>query len=132
MLDGKTGNGRTADSVALQLRLAESSAEVDLARLVLKGDCQELLERAAGDEFTQLDQSRFRRNQAFVTHLCISAVERLFEASGGHSLYEDHPMQRFHRDVHAIGHHTALSWDSSGEAFGRAMLDLPPASVGFG
>jgi alkylation response protein AidB-like acyl-CoA dehydrogenase len=133
MLQGRRGHQRAAESVALQLRLAESSAEVDAARLVLREDCRELLRSAAeGHEFTPLEQARYRRNQAFVTKLCIEAVDRLFEASGGHALYEEHPMQRFHRDVHAIGHHTALSWDSSAEGFGRAMLDLPPTGFSFG
>ena len=32
--EGKSGRGRTAESVALQLRIAESSAEIDAARLL--------------------------------------------------------------------------------------------------
>jgi 3-hydroxy-9,10-secoandrosta-1,3,5(10)-triene-9,17-dione monooxygenase len=129
-LDGKTGPGRTADSVALQLRLAESAAEVDLARLILRTDCAEMLALAAdGADFPAETQSRYRRNQAFVTRLSIRAVDRLFEASGGHALYEAEAMQRFHRDVHAVGHHAALYWDSSAETYGRSLLGLPP-SVG--
>ncbi|HYU20406.1 MAG TPA: hypothetical protein VEQ11_17085 [Chloroflexota bacterium] len=42
------------------------------------------------------------------------------------SLYDEHPMQRYWRDMHAIGHHRALDWDDVAEQFGRAELGLPP------
>jgi alkylation response protein AidB-like acyl-CoA dehydrogenase len=132
-LIGKTGPGRSAESPSLQLRLAESSAEVDLALLILREDCKELLTLAeSGHEFSELEQARYRRNHAFVTRLSTRAVDRLFEASGGHALYEGHALQRFHRDVHAVGHHTALFWDVCGEVFGRAVLGLPPLRSTFG
>jgi alkylation response protein AidB-like acyl-CoA dehydrogenase len=116
----------------LQLRLAESAAEVDLARLILRTDCAEMLALAAdGADFPAETQSRYRRNQAFVTRLSIRAVDRLFEASGGHALYEAEAMQRFHRDVHAVGHHAALYWDSSAETYGRSLLGLPPSAGSF-
>jgi hypothetical protein len=60
---------------------------------------------------------------------CCSAVDRLFEASGARSLYESDAMQRFHRDVHAGAHQTALYWDAVAEAYGRAVLGLPPSQA---
>jgi 3-hydroxy-9,10-secoandrosta-1,3,5(10)-triene-9,17-dione monooxygenase len=117
--------GRTAESAALQLRLAEASAEVDAARALHRADVREMLEKAARDEpLTERDRARYRRDKAFVSKLCVQAVNRLFEASGARAVLESEPIQRFHRDVHGASHHAALSWDVWAEQFGRQALGL--------
>jgi 3-hydroxy-9,10-secoandrosta-1,3,5(10)-triene-9,17-dione monooxygenase len=124
---GTSGPGRTADSVSAQLRLAEASAEVDAARALHRHDIAEMLDKAArGAKFTELDRVRYRRDKAFVARLCVKAVNRLFEASGAHAVLESEPLQRFHRDAHAVSHHAALGWDAVAEQFGRHALGLPP------
>jgi 3-hydroxy-9,10-secoandrosta-1,3,5(10)-triene-9,17-dione monooxygenase len=126
-IKGKTGPGRTADSVALQLRVAESSSEIDTARLLVKSTVSDLLARASHGEFPdELGYATVRRNYAYVAQLCLRAVNRLFEASGGHSLYDSQALQRFHRDVHAGSHQVALYWDPIAEGYGRALFGLPP------
>ena len=121
--------GTMADSVANHLRLAESSAEVDTARLLMRHDYCEILERAARGEMPPpVDRARYRRDHAYMTRLCVRAIDRLFEAAGGHALYDDNPLQRFYRDAHAASHHTALVWDAPAELYGRVVLglELPP------
>jgi 3-hydroxy-9,10-secoandrosta-1,3,5(10)-triene-9,17-dione monooxygenase len=119
--------GRSADSSAVQLRISEASAEVDTARLLLQHDAQEMIDRAAaGEPFNDLRRARYVRDRAFLTKLCLQAVNRLFEASGGHSLFDTDPMQRFHRDAHALSHRSGLILDLSGEAYGRTHLGLDP------
>jgi alkylation response protein AidB-like acyl-CoA dehydrogenase len=126
-LRGTSGPGRTADSVAAQLRLAEASAEVDAARTLHRHDIREMLDKAArGDAFTDGDRARYRRDKAFVAKLSVQAVNRLFEASGARAVLESEPMQRFHRDAHGASHHAALSWDVAAEQFGRHALGLGP------
>jgi alkylation response protein AidB-like acyl-CoA dehydrogenase len=63
-------------------------------------------------------------DHCYVVRLCTDAVNRLFAASGGSSLYDGHPLQRYWRDVHAGGHHRALDWDDAAETFGRLELGL--------
>jgi len=121
------GPGRTAESAAIQNRLAESSVEVDAARLIVLHDTQSIVARAeAGEMLGDFDAAVYRRNVSYVSRLCMSAVDRLFEASGARSLHDSDAMQRFHRDVHAGAHQTALYWDVCAEAYGRAALGLPP------
>ena len=125
-LRGTTGPGRTAESVPLQMRLAEASAEVDAARTLHRAAVREMLQRAAaGREFTELDRARYRRDKAFVTRLCVQAVNRLFEAGGATAIADSHALQRFHRDAHAASHHAALAWDVAAEPYGRLALGLP-------
>ena len=109
------------------LRLAESSAEVDAAQLIMQRDCREIMELAHRDALPTIDdRARYRRDHAYVTRLSVRAIDRLFEASGGHSLYDSNPMQRFHRDAHAASHHVGLSWDVLAEQYGRVRAGLEP------
>jgi alkylation response protein AidB-like acyl-CoA dehydrogenase len=124
---GTSGTGRSAESVGLQMRLAEASVEADTARLIVLHDVTRMIERmASGGTLSEVEMAGYRRDVSYVSRLCTAAVDRLFEASGGHSLFEDHPMQRFHRDVHAGAHQSALYWDGVAEAYGRAAFGLPP------
>jgi 3-hydroxy-9,10-secoandrosta-1,3,5(10)-triene-9,17-dione monooxygenase len=128
-LKGKTGPGRTADSVAIQLRIAESSAEIDAARLIVQTTPRKVLERAASGELPdELEQAKIRRDYGYVARLCLQAANRLFDAGGGHALYDSATLQRLHRDIHAGSHQVALYWDSIAEGYGRAALGLPPRS----
>jgi 3-hydroxy-9,10-secoandrosta-1,3,5(10)-triene-9,17-dione monooxygenase len=123
-----TTPGKTAESSALQLRLAEASAEVDAARALHRADIRELLEMGARSELpSETDRFRYRRDKAFVARLCVRAVNRLFEGSGARAVMDSEPIQRFHRDAHAASHHAALAWDVWAEQFGRHALGLKPA-----
>jgi 3-hydroxy-9,10-secoandrosta-1,3,5(10)-triene-9,17-dione monooxygenase len=124
-----SGPGRSADSVALQLRLAEAAAEVDAARALHRQDIREILDRAArGGGFSELDRTRYRRDKAFIARLAVRAVDRLFEGSGARAVLDSEPIQRCHRDAHGASHHAALSWDLVAEQFGRQAMGLAASS----
>lgn len=115
--------GRAASAVPMQMRLAEASAEVDAARALVRADMEEMLNQAADNAvFTDLDKARYRRDKAFIARLCLGAVNRLFEASGGHSVHTSDPLQRMHRDGHVASHHAGLNWDASMETYGRLLV----------
>ena len=122
MSNGSHGGGG-ADAVATQIRLSESSAEVESARTLHRASIQDMLARAErGDEFTLLERARYARNKSYIARLCLAAVNRLFDVSGGHALYESEPLQRFHRDVHAASHQMTFRWDTAAENYGRLAL----------
>jgi alkylation response protein AidB-like acyl-CoA dehydrogenase len=109
------------------LRLAESAIEIDLARMLMRNDTAEILQRgAAGEAFSLLERARYRRDEAFVARLCVRATDRLYEAAGGHALYASNPLQRYQRDIHAAAHHVSMRWDTSAELYGRVALGLEP------
>jgi len=126
---GRTApTGRSqAESAATQLRLAESAIEVQIARMLMRQDTREVLDRGeTGEPFSLLDRARMRRDEAFVARLCVRATDRVYEAAGGHALYSDNPLQRYQRDIHAAAHHVSMRWDTSGELYGRLALGLEP------
>jgi 3-hydroxy-9,10-secoandrosta-1,3,5(10)-triene-9,17-dione monooxygenase len=119
-----------AEFGTVQIRLAESAAEIDAARTIMQQDGREVFARARRDELPTLDdRARYRRNQGYVVKLSVQAVERLFQASGGHTIFDSSPVQRFHRDAHAASHHIAISWDILAEQYGRVRLGLEPKST---
>jgi alkylation response protein AidB-like acyl-CoA dehydrogenase len=121
---GAAGQGRAGDPAALQLRLAESSVEVDSARALHRQGIHDILAKGGrGEQFTPLDMARYRRDKAFIAKLCVRAVNRLFDASGGHALFASQALQRIHRDVHAAANHVALSWDAPAQVYGRLALE---------
>ena len=116
-----------ATMVGVQLRLAESRAEMDCARLLMRHDLDEMLALGAREEPVPLDtRLRFRRDHAYLSTLAVRSVNRLFEVSGGHALFDSSPIQRAHRDVHAGSHQVALTWDTYAEQYGRVRLGLEP------
>jgi 3-hydroxy-9,10-secoandrosta-1,3,5(10)-triene-9,17-dione monooxygenase len=132
-LRGTSGHGRTADSALVQVRLAEAAVEVEAARELQRSSVREILDKAdRGEEFPQLERARYRRNKNFAARLCVQAVNRLFEASGGGAIFESAAIQRLHRDAHAAAHHQGLNWDAAAEEFGRQALGLPPGPGRYG
>jgi 3-hydroxy-9,10-secoandrosta-1,3,5(10)-triene-9,17-dione monooxygenase len=122
---GTSGPGRSAESMVIQVRLAEAAAEVDAARALLRQDIQDMLAKAAcGASFTALEIARYQRDRAFVTQLCVQAVNRLFEVSGGHALFNTDPLQRMHRDAIAVSHRDGYILDFGGQPYGRLALGL--------
>ncbi len=98
----------------------------------MQHDAHEILDRASRDEMLSVEERiRYRRNQAYIATLCVRAVNRLFDASGGHALFDSDPMQRFHRDTHAGSHQAVVSWHARSEQYGRIRLGLEPTDQRF-
>ena len=118
---------RTFDFATQQTKLAESSAEVNVARMVMDRDSREVMERAHNNIEPSLDErARYRLHQGYVSKLCAQATTRLFEIGGGHSLFDSSEFARFHRDVLAASHHAGIIWDTSAEQYGRVRMGLEP------
>jgi 3-hydroxy-9,10-secoandrosta-1,3,5(10)-triene-9,17-dione monooxygenase len=122
----RDGN-KLAEIQYIQIRLGKAAAEAWAARSKMRQDCQEIFSRARRDEMpTMDDRTRYRRDQAYVAKLSVQAINRLFEVSGGHALFDSSAIQRFHRDAHAASHHVGLAWNTVVEQYGRVRLGLPP------
>jgi alkylation response protein AidB-like acyl-CoA dehydrogenase len=123
------GGGTKAEAPYIQMQLSEAAAEVWAARRILQYDSQEIMDRAKEEGIPSLDDRvRYRRDQAYVSRLCVRAVDRLFEVSGGHALFDSSALQPYHRDIHAASHHVALHWAPVAEQYGRVRLGLEPTS----
>jgi alkylation response protein AidB-like acyl-CoA dehydrogenase len=121
------GNRRMAELGPVQLRVAEASACIDAARLMIFRDLAEAYATVASGDAVSVDtRLRNRRDQAFCVRLLIQAVDALFLASGGQGIFSQKPLQRIWRDAHAAASHISLNWDSTGTMVGQHMLGLEP------
>jgi 3-hydroxy-9,10-secoandrosta-1,3,5(10)-triene-9,17-dione monooxygenase len=115
-----------AQNQSIQLRVAESTAEIDAAHALVFKDRDEIVRKGKANEpFTLADRVRYRRDVAFAGQLCVRAAERLFPILGARGLMSDHPVQRAWRDLRAVSHHLAMTWDIQGSLYGAVTLGLP-------
>ena len=120
-------SGRSlADLAAVQMKLAEAAACVDAARLSLRFRAQEAEEIARRAEVPDLlTKAAWRRDGAFAAQLCGRAVDIVFSCSGASGLYDEQPLQRAFRDLHAANQHISMMWDAQATTYGRVALGLP-------
>src|SRR5215469_10236251 len=120
---------KVAEDPFAQARVAEAAAEIDEAWLAIEHDMPELMSYArAGEPIPMPLRLRIRRDQARGTSRAISAVNLLFENSGGRALRMGTPIQRFWRDAHAGRAHAINDLERALAMFGRGELGLPPAA----
>lgn len=121
---------RHAQLTTMQLRLAESSAERDAARLLLERATRETTETMKRDGGLSLEhRARNRRDMAFISTLCLRAADRLYSATGASGIFDGNELNRLYHDVRAMAAHHVNSWDISGPIYGRVALGLEPAGM---
>ena len=116
---------KAAEDPFAQVRVAEAAAELDAAWLALERNMAELMTRArAGEKMPVPLRLRVRRDQVRGTAQAISAVDLLFENSGGRALRTGTPIQRFWRDAHAGRVHAINDPERALSMFGRGEFGL--------
>lgn len=104
-----------------QIRIAETEAEITAAQSFLRRALDVI---RTNDSLTLEQRIQNHRDYAYLTQLCLRAIERIYLTSGGTANYESNPLQRYWRDIHAMGAHVAINFDTAGETFGRQELGL--------
>ena len=116
---------RIATFESMQLKVSESAAEVDAARLIAHRNCVENVETIRRDGALSIPlRARNRRDQAFAARLCLTAIDRLHAASGAHGLFDSSRVQLAFRDAHAAAAHMALNWEMAAKPYGQMRLGL--------
>jgi len=121
---------KLSDMQSTQIKIAEASAKIDAARLIMRSNCIEAMAEARLGHFLDMGaKTRLRRDGAFVVNLCTEAVSLLFAASGARALFTTGALQRQFRDAHAINSHLAFNFDAAGTNYGRVALGLPSENL---
>jgi alkylation response protein AidB-like acyl-CoA dehydrogenase len=111
----RTPGGLPASAASI---LARSSGELDAAWL--------LLERAAAaadhEQTPPLGIARSSRDCALATDLAVTALNRLFRASGTSAQQENAPLQRFWRDANSAASHVVLQFEPAAAGFAERVL----------
>ncbi len=121
---------KLADLQSTQIKIAEASAKIDAARLVMRSTCIGAMADARhGHVPDTAAKTRLRRDGAYSVNLCTEAVSLLFSASGARGLFTIGALQRQFRDAHAINSHLAFNFDAAGTNYGRVALGLPSENL---
>ena len=121
---------KIGDFQSTQIKIAEASAKIDAARLIMRSTCIEAMTDARRGYVPETAvKTRLRRDGAFSVNLCTEAVSLLFAASGARGLSTAGALQRQFRDAHAINSHLAFNFDSAGTNYGRVALGLPSENL---
>jgi 3-hydroxy-9,10-secoandrosta-1,3,5(10)-triene-9,17-dione monooxygenase len=121
---------KLGDMQSTQIKIAEASAKIDAARLIMRSRCIEAMADARRGHIPDMTaKTGLRRDGAFSVNLCTEAVSLLFAASGARGLFTSGVLQRQFRDAHAINSHLAFNFDAAGTNYGRVALGLPSENL---
>ena len=116
------------DRPEVQAKTATAAAAVDAARLFLQhvlGDVWTLCNQ--GTPVTELQHARLWEAALHAARAAKGTVTSMYEAAGASALYVDCPLERAHRDIHAVTQHMVLAprWL---EDSGRVRFGLKPSN----
>lgn len=109
------------------MRLAESTHQVHAARAFMEKTWDEHKQFGEQKRYpTEEELAYWRTNQAYAVKMCIEAVDRLFEVSGGNSWFWDNEIQRLFRDSHMTAAHAYTDYDVCKQILGRSIMGMEP------
>lgn len=124
-----TGYDRQADAPLTHLQVAEVTMKIDEAEFhahrmagLVDSKCAE------GSPWTLLERVQTRGDVGAIGRLTREAVDICMAAGGGSAIYEEAPLQRFHRDVSAANQHALMNPNTNAELYGRVLCGLEPNS----
>ncbi len=116
-----------AEFASVQSRLAEATAALDAAKLMILRDLGETHAVVDGGGRVDLDMRlRNRLTHAYVVKLAVDAINGLYSVSGIGGIDMGNRIGRAWRDINAISHHIALNWDAGSTRYGKHLLGLEP------
>ena len=126
----KTGaifGNKVAESSAVQMRVAESAAEIHAADVVAVQDFQVLHNAGkTGRRLSDGERTAIVRNRGLIAKLCVRATQRLVQMMGAIGLSDENPVQRHYRDVQAMATQIGVAYDVNMPPWGRWALGLDP------
>ncbi|MGE0416370.1 MAG: acyl-CoA dehydrogenase family protein [Acetobacteraceae bacterium] len=116
-------------SEVVQMALAEASAAIDLATLVMRTRRQDSIAALdSGRPITAEDVMRNRRDIAWSTEQLRAGVQKLADVLGSRVVYDRDPLQPLLRDVLTIATHSVVHPQMAMVPYGRMLLGLPPTA----
>jgi len=123
---GGLSGGEIKDDPFAQKLTAESIYAIDGGIARLRADAAAMM--AAAEKGGPLDRkwrAQLRYNANRSAQLAVQAVDRMYEASSGRIIFNDHPLQRTYQDIKAMLSHAYLNVDIPARIFGAMELGVP-------
>jgi 3-hydroxy-9,10-secoandrosta-1,3,5(10)-triene-9,17-dione monooxygenase len=117
---------RLREEQAVQVRLAESGAEIESAWALLIRDCDDAWKMTeAGDSPSMQQRAAWRRNNSYAVMACVRAVDRVHGLAGMRAMLADNHILRIWHEIHAVANQVAVTWDVAASNYGRARFGMP-------
>ncbi|MGH9885470.1 MAG: acyl-CoA dehydrogenase family protein [bacterium] len=114
---------RVADDALMQQRIAQATWDLDVSVTRMRADAEELWQMAEAHEPASMQlRAQKRWNMVRGCELVGRAVNELFHASSGRSIFLDQPLQRRYQDVQAGLSHAFLNSDPLARSVGGTLL----------
>jgi len=114
-----------ADSVGVQLRIAEAAQKIDTARLHAERAAADIdTHAAAGTYPDKVIRTRVRADTGYAVRNTLEAIGILLDVHGAGAFAEVNPLQRIWRDANVAGRHAVASPGIAMEVYGKALLGV--------
>jgi 3-hydroxy-9,10-secoandrosta-1,3,5(10)-triene-9,17-dione monooxygenase len=118
---------RQAELVLSQTVFAESMLTLETIEQLLHRCADELTEVGRGERVLDgVQRVRMFACRAYIARRAREVVDNLVDIAGARSIFESEPIQRFWRDLHAMGQHVALNYEAGMRNYGRVLMGLDP------
>ncbi len=118
--------GKIGDSELIHFRIAECSAELHAADLIARTDFDILHEAGkARRTLSEKEKYELQRNRGFIAELCMRSTERLVRMMGAMGIFDENPVNRYFRDIHAMTTQVGVAKDVTFPPWGRWALGVP-------
>jgi 3-hydroxy-9,10-secoandrosta-1,3,5(10)-triene-9,17-dione monooxygenase len=121
----RSSGTKISELVPVQMKVAETGAQIDAARALLKSNFDEARRYAEAGKMPPVDAKlRWRRDGSYIVKLASDATNGLHRIAGAGALYSSGHLQRHVRDVASGLTHAHVSWEINAPAYGRVALGL--------
>jgi 3-hydroxy-9,10-secoandrosta-1,3,5(10)-triene-9,17-dione monooxygenase len=111
----------SADRVASQIRLAQAEAQIDAAEMLLRRNLDAI---RGGGPLSADERTLSAASGAHAVAMLAQAVDMILLSAGSRALFDESPLQRGWRDIHAIASHVSLNPDTTARARAQFLLGL--------
>ena len=123
------GSHQVAKFTQVQVRLAETNAELAVAALLLDQSTAALQDCIESGRLpNERERAELCRNNAYVARKSLECTERLVVQMGARGLLDSNPVQHFFVDIRAMAAHESMEWASNMSAAGKSLLGLETES----
>ena len=126
--DDRYSAGAKADRPGLHLRMAESTAELRTAELLIDDTVQLLLTAAQGADSKPL-RAKAKYQATYSIELSRRAIARVANGAGGRALFDNSRLQRCLRDVTMASQHAVPMSTPSARPTGAPCSARAPATI---
>ncbi|MFJ6900688.1 acyl-CoA dehydrogenase family protein [Streptomyces hokutonensis] len=114
-----------AESVAVQMQVAEAALRVDTATLHAQRAAKDIDDAASSGTYLNFAQrARVRADTGWVIQNVLEAINTLVSVHGAASFAEVNPLQRIWRDANTAGRHAVAAPAVAIEVYGKALLGI--------